>query len=488
MEHPAEASAIQQLFEKARKQGGFEYLYVLVRIDGIQCHDGYEDELVALRNWLKRPDSTDLNKAYRSLFEQPGPLDLLQNLLNVASGKYYNIRPFIDLKKGSGFNAIWPTQKEKVEALLERLKTSGFSDLAEQIAASYRPDLMEATQAADREMLKSAFSNLTQFLTNLINCYFHERIEFSRGPKYIKIPRSLDVLELISDDEFGLSGLRVHFSQNCTANFMRTPKGVFGMNLEFGPPVCFLMMSMEESSNEYRINGKRLFEVGLPGKYNQLGEWKPLIYPGKSDALVKEAADISQDPDVQGTFLYMLLTGHRCIEFVLRANLEMPGEWTGTEGGKLYIWKCPTDGPEVTNKNMRIYDCWLELEGHSVADIEHGLAAIGSLVNVLCFPFGAAYTWRVKYRTTTGGLNLLSPTHDDCKLVDSILKKFPASPDAGILAAAIDWYNRGTVSTNIFNSFLCYYIALESVAVAIADGSWDHSKPQRRTKRKKRPK
>ena len=35
MKHPAEASAIEQLFEKARKQGGFEYLYVLVRIDGI---------------------------------------------------------------------------------------------------------------------------------------------------------------------------------------------------------------------------------------------------------------------------------------------------------------------------------------------------------------------------------------------------------------------------------------------------------------------
>ncbi len=137
MENPAEASAIQQLFEKARKQGGFEYLYVLVRIDGIQCHDGYEDELITLRGWLKQPNSTDLIEAYRSLFEQSGPLDLLQNLLNVANGKHYNVRPFIDLKKGSGFNAIWPTQKEKIEALLERAKTSVFWSLADQIAASY---------------------------------------------------------------------------------------------------------------------------------------------------------------------------------------------------------------------------------------------------------------------------------------------------------------------------------------------------------------
>jgi len=42
----AEPSALQQLFDKAKESGGFQYLYALVRIDGIQCYHGYKDELV----------------------------------------------------------------------------------------------------------------------------------------------------------------------------------------------------------------------------------------------------------------------------------------------------------------------------------------------------------------------------------------------------------------------------------------------------------
>lgn len=471
MEQAAAKSAIERLFEQAQKRGGFEYLYVLVRIDGIQCYHGYKDELVSLRDWLKHSGSSDALQGYQFLSRQTAPLDLLQNLLNVANGKYYDIRPFRFLKKGSGPNAIWPSQREKLDALIEATKTSGFAELSEQITNAYRLELFVASEPTEAQEQNAAFSKLAEFLKEILVCYFSERIEYSKGPKLIKIPRSLDVLELISDAEFGLSGLRVHFSQNCTGEFTRTPQGVFGTNLEFGPPVTFLMMPMEPTSNEYRVNGKRLYEIGLPGKYNRLGEWKPIIYPGKSDALVLEARKVSQDPDVQGTLLYMLLTGHRCIEFVLRTNLDMPGEYTGTEGRPLWIWKCPAEGPEPSNRNIRLYDCWTELEEYSVEDIEQALSAIASLVNVLCFPFGAAHSWRVKYRMTIDGPGLLTPSHEDCKIVDSILKKFPTTEDAGILAAAIDWYNRGTVSTNIFNAFLCYYIALESVAAAIADGS-----------------
>ena len=114
MEEGSAKSAILRLFEQARKTGGFEYLYVLVRIDGIQCYDGYKDELVRLRDWLKHPDSTDALQGYVFLSEQGAPLDLVQNLLNVANGKHFHIRPFIHLKKGPGFDATWPTQQEKV--------------------------------------------------------------------------------------------------------------------------------------------------------------------------------------------------------------------------------------------------------------------------------------------------------------------------------------------------------------------------------------
>jgi hypothetical protein len=306
---------------------------------------------------------------------------------------------------------------------------------------------------------------------DLVETYFKERLKFADGPKHIKLPNNLDVLEFITDKEFGLNGLRVHFPQNCKAEFWRSPKGVFGTNLEFGPPITFLIMSMEPSSNEYRVDGKRLFEVGLPGRYNVFGEWKPLLYPVSPDHLLPECAQLSKDPDVQGTLFYLRVTGHRCIEFVLRTNLELPGQYTSTREGGLHLWKCPADEGYQANENFVLYDGWLELKSTEVEDIEKALSSIGHLISITCFAFGAKYSWTLKYRIHTLPLAAWTPTEHELRLVDKVLQQFPYTVDGNILASAIDWYNRGTTTSNIFASFLCYYIALESVSVATADGA-----------------
>jgi len=464
-----ETTEIQKLFLKAKAHGGFEYLYVLVRIDGIQCYGGYRDELVFLRDWLKQPDASDRLKAYRFLVSKTEGLELLQNLLNCANRKHYQIPAFLHLVKGQFPNAVWPTTRQKIDSLAADAKASGFPALAHEIAASYPPDVVDTDQP-NADALSAAFNRLSDFLRQLLDCYFSERLKFKRGDKYIKLPESLDVLELITDEEFGLSGLRVHFAQNCTAELLRTPKGVFGTNLEFGPPVTFLMMSVNPTSNEYRVDGKRLYEIGLPGRYNQLGEWKPLIYPGNPDHLIKECEQLSKDPDVRGVLMYLRLTGHRCIEFALRTNLELPGEYTTTKKGGLHFWKCPSKDYE-TEKNISVYDCWLDLNTAQVEEIEWGLSAISYLISVICFPFGAAYSWRNKYRMTIGGIAHLTPAETELKIVDDILQKFESTENHTVLAAAMDWYNRGSISTNVFTSFFCFYVALESVAVAIADGA-----------------
>lgn len=463
---------LQQLFDEAKTNGGMQYLYTLVRIDGIQCYEGYQDEFVALRNWLRNPGVSDLPTAYRYLASSPaGPLALLQNLLNCANGKDYHIRPFSHLKTGQFPNYVWPSIPQKVESLVESARASGFTALAGQIEESYPPQFL-GDDSFTEDQVRVAYEHLSRFLKELVECYFDKLMRFKKEPKYRPLPGSLDVLELIIDEEFGLSGLRIHFPNNCTAEFVRNSKGVLGNNFEFGPPVTSLIMSMEPSTNEYRVNGKRLYELGLPGRYNRLGEWKPLIYPGNAEHLMKECMQLSDDPDVQGVLLYMRLTGYRCIEFVLRTNIELPGSYTSTEERNLHIWKCPTEEKGVSDSNVRVYDCWFDLQSGSVEEIASGLAGIGYFVNVLCFSFGAAYSWRNKYRMTSLEPGwLLTPGHDDLKIVSGMLEEFMGTEEAAILVAGIDWYNRGSTSTNIFNRFLCYYIALESVAVAIADGS-----------------
>ena len=414
----------------------------------MQCYEGYRDEFMALRDQLDALDASDLLTRYLGLSARPEPLDLLQNLLNCANGKYYDVTPFRALITGEYPNAVRPTVRQKVDCLSANARRSGFSQLADQIEAAYPAPVFESPQPHS-DTLGAALKNLSDLLRDLVGFYFKRLFEFKKQPRYIKIPGSLDVLELIIDERLGLTGLRVHFSENCSSEFTRLPHGVFCTNLEFGPPITFLRMSLEPSSNEYRVMGKRLYEIGLPGRYNKLGEWKPLIYPGNAQHLIDECLRLSKDPDVQGALLYTRLTGHKCIEFAMKSDMELPGEYTATEQGGLYVWKCPVE--DTSHVNVRTYDCWISLDSCSAEEIESRLASVGWFMNVLFFPYGATYSWRNKYRMTFGGRGVFMPNHEDLKTVDMILKAYPNTSDGVGLASGMDWCNMGASASNPFS-------------------------------------
>jgi|HubBroStandDraft_6_1064221.scaffolds.fasta_scaffold87685_2 hypothetical protein len=130
-------------------------------------------------------------------------------------------------------------------------------------------------------------------------------------------------------------------------------------------------------------------------RYNKLGEWRPLIFPGDAKHLIKECQELSDDPDVQGVLLNLSLTGHRCIEFSLRANLELPGEFTGTESNDVLLWKCqPPD--DLSNSNVRLYDGLFDFKTGDVGEIEQ------------CLKASTGFSPRCLSRTgppTTGGTN-----------------------------------------------------------------------------------
>lgn len=470
LEQSTSDADFEHLFDRARNGDGVQFLLTLVRVNGIQCYDGYEDEFLVLRRELSQPTLERTLDNYRRLASFPGPRKLLLNLVNCAEGKHYDISPFRTLVTGLFPNLIQPTGSEIVAFVAARLRSAQFDQLAARFERSYRAEFFETEPASSPEF-ESAFDELASFLRDLLDRYFHEIARVAKKPRYLKLPGSLDVLELLIDEEMGgLNGLRVHFSQGCKAEFFRTSRGIFGLNFEFGPPVTFLMMSTEPSSNEYRVDGNRLYEIPLPGRYNKLGEWKPIIYPGDAKHLIKECQELSDDPDVQGVLLYLRLTGHRCIEFALRANLELPGEFTGTESNDVLLWKCPPPD-DLSSPNIRVYDGLFDLKTGDVEEIEQCLQSLNWLLSMMFFPYGAIYSWRNKYRMVLGGTGLLQPTHEEMKTVDSLLKRFPYGSDGNILSGGIDWYNMGNSSSNPFTRFLCYYVAFESVAISIFDGA-----------------
>jgi hypothetical protein len=348
-----------------------------------------------LRRELAQPTLERALENYRRLASFPGPLKLVLNLLNCADGKHYDISPFRTLVPGTFPNLIQPRASEMLAFVAARLRSAQFAQLAVLFEKSYRAEFLEGESSPAPE-LDSTFDHLTSLLQDVLDRYFHELALAAKEPKYIKLPASLDVLELLIDQEMGgLSGLRVHFPQGCKAEFFRNSKGIFGLNFEFGPPITLLMMSIEPSSNEYRVEGKRLYEIPLAGRYNKLGEWKPLIYPGDAKHLIKECQELSDDPDVQGVLLYLRLTGHRCIEFALRANLELPGEFTGTESDDVLLWKCPSPD-DLSNPNIRVYDGLFDLKTGDIEEIEQCLQSLNWLLSMMFFPYGATYSWRNK--------------------------------------------------------------------------------------------
>jgi hypothetical protein len=232
---------------------------------------------------------------------------------------------------------------------------------------------------------------------------------------------------------------------------------------------------LDQLKDEWRVGEKRLYEIGLPGRYNKLGEWKPIIYPGNSDPLAKDASSLSEDPDIQGALFYMMCTGYRVIEFVALTTIELPTDNISFQG-RFHLWQCsPLKEDSHLAQNFRIYDGWLELDSGEPEYIKSEIALIGVILNRLAFTYGGTLKWRVKYSMVTKESGWATPSEEDLHILDSMFRDFPQTEDAIILDASIDWYNRGRSSRNIFSAFLCYYIALESVAISVADGKADLS-------------
>jgi hypothetical protein len=470
-------SFIRALFSDARSKDGLEYIFTLLRVQDVDLASG--DHLLRLHTELLSASADqpgpDVFPQFCSLVSNEEPLSLIANLLNCIQEKQYSISPFDHLSKGQYPNKQKPTLSEIVQEVHGLTTRAERHELAQAVTEAYPNDIIAACSSGvtpDAERLQQAVQKCRAFLTALLQIYFEELLKYKDWPRFHKMPQ-FEVLELLVNDSQGLHGFRMHFSNGSSASFERHPNACVGQNLRFNPHVGFMVGLLDELKPEWRVGEKRLYEIGLPGRYNKLGEWKPIIYPGNADALIREAISSSEDKDVQGALFYIMSTGHRLIEFVVRTNIDMPSEWV-TFGETLHLWKCslPED-PSDTGRNIRIYDGWVKLDSIDPDDIRHTIAMIGVAINRMAFAFDASAAWRVKYRVADSNVALATPSEEDTRILDSLLRDSPATDDAFILDAAIDWYNRGKSSQNVLTAFLCYYVAIESVAAAIANGKAD---------------
>ncbi|MCJ7515190.1 MAG: hypothetical protein MUO89_04355, partial [Dehalococcoidia bacterium] len=150
-------------------------------------------------------------------------------------------------------------------------------------------------------------------------------------------------------------------------------------------------------TEEWRVGDKKLYEVGLPGRYNKLGEWKPLIYPARSKtttSLQRKALSLSEDEEIQGVLFYIMCTGHQVIEFVVKTDIEIPYEDV-VFGETIHLWKCPKLD-EI--QNYRIYDGTYYLSSFDPQQIKTGISRIGIALNRMAFVYSAEIQWKLKYK------------------------------------------------------------------------------------------
>jgi hypothetical protein len=467
-------AVIRDLFSTAKINGGVNYVFTLVRLEGVTCTT---DPLIVLRRALSQmaPDISDEQASanYCFLTSNEASHELIANLLNCALKRPYSSVPFLHLYAGTFPNVVLPDALRRVKDLCQLATEADKLNVAKLIQQTYIEEVLTSYKNGgpipSSSLVQSAFKNCLTLMNSLLNSYFAERLTYKTIPKLYKMP-NFEVLELLVNNEDGLFGFNVHFSNGQRSTFFRTPDSTECVNINPGPPLEVDVGIIDELRDEWWIGNKRLYEIGLPGRYNKLGEWKPLLYRGKWDELSKFTESYSKNTDVQGCNFYMLCTGHKVIEFVVRTNIEFPSD-SFQIGGHFHFWKCePLAG---CDPGIKLYDCWVEVEEASENEIKRIIAMISVVVNRLVFPFNGTSEWRLKYNSISNTKSVAMPSQEDIQLLDSMLTQFPKTQDAIVLDAAIDWYNHGRSARNIFTAFLCYYIAFESVAIAVAEGDAD---------------
>ena len=482
-----------QLFGQARKNGRIEYIFTLLRVTGIG--EG-PDELIYLYKSLETYETDDeLLTLYQRIANSDDLFVLLVNLVNCTNRGEYAKNPFLHLYNGQTFSRTKPSPSQIVRETASISKKLGWKRIADIIKKMFPMEILFYLDHKDStsppSIIETRMRECCDFIRTLLKIYVEERLRYNNEYKIYKLPR-FEVLELLTDEATGLFGFYIHFSNDTSAHFIRYADNTDCSNLSL-TPVNFFVGELEKLKNEWRMHGKRLYEVGLPGRYNVLGEWKPLVYPVSSEDLQAEALLVSDNSDVQAAYFYMLCTGHKLIEFVVRTTLELPNEYVNF-GTFFHLSKCPVQkgkkGISETNNLIHLYDGWIDLESGSVEEIETAIRGIGFALNIIGFTYGVPIDWRIKYKMFEHIEPVAVPSKEDMGILDTLLKEIPyTGNDAVILSYAIDWYVKGRTSNNIFLRFLSYYIAFESIAIAIAKGDADFGlefQPQSKSERNKK--
>lgn len=425
------------LFQQAQEKNGVQYLFTILRVGPIESYD--KDPILVFKEKVESGQITQEDISAAESFWA-----IIANLSRIEGG--YNYNPYV----------FWASESKNYVEECKKLIRVDFSRFLEEIFSKNSNKVTPEQLAFLKEF--------TSHLGLRIKSFIHE-------PKYIKLP-GFEVLELLVKKPRGLYGFRLHFSNGSHAEFIRSENGTNAVNIiPDSSGIGFMVGNRDELKTEWRIGNKRLYEIGLSGRYNDPGEWVPIVYPGDSGHLQQEALEATGDERIQGVLFYMFCTGYRAIEFVVKMAVKLPQNKTELPGGvylELVPQKSPIKGmPDLDNEY--VYDGTLYLNDPNPETIKEGLDTIQRAIDGIAFAFSNPAKWRVKYTIKGHSPGAALPKSKDIVLLRKLIEGAQKEADMTI-DTAISWYKLGLLIDNKLNAFLCFHIAIEGLAVKLANG------------------
>lgn len=436
---------LSDLFQRAHKRGGFDFVLTLLRFDGMSF--GMWDPMVeadeALMDFSEmiREAATDETKGKRVIrlnlllychaTEMSAPYAILYNVLRCANGEKYRMRPFSHLatpksKKRTGIFREFrpPSPKAKIGELRKICNSMGEHKLVEIFDSFFREDVRNAFYHSDYciDLNDRCFNitevqfgrripldELNQILTKtfafyeaFFRAYYGMRLAMRKVRRFHRWPR-YEVLELLSNEDEGLYGFTVHISNGTQCTFERHKDRVIAQNVMFEDEGLSLQVGiLDDLREEWLVRGEPYREPMDRDRYNEPGEWKPIVYPASTDRIQAELQSLTEDPRVQGCLFYIRCTGQCSIEFYASGNLDTGIQELVCSNG-LRLYRCDWLTHEKNGSKSHIYDGTMPLKDGSLEGVLAGLQEIDETLRSIDSERSAHFVWDVKYRTVADG-------------------------------------------------------------------------------------
>lgn len=449
-------TSLQSLFENARKKYNDNYIVTLLRVTGI----AYEPDLLWGVHKEEQTPSVDLPLTLEVL-------TLVYNLIEQTQNRDYNPFPFMEYYSDGTVSSKLNLQAV-VKLIVQNAILANYEELAKNIEDIFVDENIFAIENKDQSKL----SSVSSFIKEVCELYFKARKEIPPEPRFHKLPQ-FEVLELLVDDEHGLYGFNRYFSNKTKANYERRKDRRTGVNVICDFPINYMVGFLDDLKPEYWVEDKRLYEIGLPGKYNNWGEWKPIVYRGETMAMQKEAVELAdKDYLIAGIIFQMMCTGYRTVEFVVKTPIDMPSNNFSMD--RVHLYKCPkSDANNHAENDYRIYDGYYELEETGPEYIRAVLTRINIIMTRWAFSYNSTVDVVFKYNmASNSGTSQPQPKNEDMKVLNSMLLDFPRTEDANILNVALEWHHQAKHSNGPV-AFLCCFIALETIIHPVSDREAD---------------